>query len=478
MNIAELFARIGLKTDEGKAKSFSRAMTTVKVGMIAATAAAAATSLAIRKITSDAMAAAVAFKQFEVETGASAQQLQKWQAVAEQTNQTAESVTAAIKAIVANQEKIRLGQGDISGFQLLGIDPRQDPFKILEELRVKTKGLSDGMKKNILAQMGVGAGMLQTLRLTKDEFDAMASRAWIISPEAIETLNKTKSTVDLAARAVKYMKAQIAVGLSPQIRKASKDLQEFMKINEKAIIEGFKIGFKYVSMFAKAIGNAMALINRIVTSTVGWEMALKGLLIVIVAMNASLLLSPIGIIAAGFILLVAVLDDLYVYSKGGKSLFGVLMKQFPELEKSMKEFFNIMKKLFELFKAFSSGDELSMKNILKEWGLLGEAIAIVLKGLKSASEFSKKYNVNIPSPLDLIPGGSAVESAITGREISILDFIPFARLLESAAKNITQNNDIKINVNGTGDPVAVGESTAKAMQSSIDSASAQLSRNE
>ena len=49
MNIAELFARIGLKTDEGKAKSFHRTMTTVKVGLIATTVAATATSLAIRK---------------------------------------------------------------------------------------------------------------------------------------------------------------------------------------------------------------------------------------------------------------------------------------------------------------------------------------------------------------------------------------------------------------------------------------------
>ena len=216
MTVAELFARIGIKADDAQAKRFHSTMKAVKIGMIAATAAAAGVSLAIRKITADAMAGAVAFKQFEVETGASAQELQKWQSVAEQTNQAAESVTSAIKAIVANQNKIKLGQGNISGFQLLGIDPRQDPFKILEELRIKTKGLSDGMKKNILAQMGVGVGLLQTLELPREQFDAMASRAFIISPGAIETLNKTKSAVDLAARAIKYIKAQIAVGLSPQ----------------------------------------------------------------------------------------------------------------------------------------------------------------------------------------------------------------------------------------------------------------------
>lgn len=384
MNIAELFARIGLKTDEGKAKSFHRAMTTVKVGLIATTAVAAGTAFAIRKITSEAMNAAVAFKQFEVETGASAQQLQKWQAVAEQTNQTAESVTSAIKSIVANQEKIKLGQGDISGFQLLGIDPRQDPFKILEELREKTKGLSDGMKKNILSQIGVGAGLLQTLNLTREEFDTMADRAWIISPQAIETLNQTKSAVDLAARSINYMKAQIAVGLSPQIRKITKDFQKWMKVNEEGIIEGFKLGFKYVTMFVKAVYNAGSAVDRIVSSTVGWGMAVKGLIGIFIALNSALLLSPIGLIAAGFILLVAVLDDLYVFSKGGKSLFGNLMKEFPELEKTLLGGFRVIRDVFKLMKAFASG-EISISDLTKDWGGFGkgiEAIYIAVEKLR------------------------------------------------------------------------------------------------
>src|SRR6056297_1680005 len=101
MQIAELFARIGIKTDEGKLTSFQNRLGAAKAGMVGLSVAAAGVSLAIGKITKDAMDAAVAFKQFEVETGGSAQQLQKWQAVAEQTNQSAESVTSAIKAITA-----------------------------------------------------------------------------------------------------------------------------------------------------------------------------------------------------------------------------------------------------------------------------------------------------------------------------------------------------------------------------------------
>lgn len=478
MNIVELFARIGLKTDEGKAKSFHRAMTTVKMGLIATTAVAAGTALAIRKITSDAMASAVAFKQFEVETGASAQQLQKWQAVAEQTNQTAESVTSAIKAIVSNQEKIKLGQGNISGYQMLGIDPRQDPFKILEDLREKSKGLSDGMKKNILSQIGVGAGLLQTLNLTRKQFDEMAGRAWIISPQAIKTLNETKSAMDLAGRAVNYMKAQIAVGLSPQIRKITKDFQAWMKVNEKGIIEGFKKGFKYITMFVKAVYNAGSAINRIVSSTIGWEIAIKGLLGVFLLLNSALLLSPIGLIAAGFILLVAVMDDLYTYSKGGKSLFGEFMKSFPELEETLKGFFSIMKETYELLKKFSSGDALSVKNITKDWGALGEVVSFVQDKLKARRDIFKKHNIPIPTMSDAILGIGPFRNFLKSSPDK-----DFSKLFSEIISKITggtvnQSNEINVNITGAGDPVAVGDAAAKSIQRSINSASAQLPRDQ
>ncbi len=462
MNIAELFARIGLKTDEDKARSFGRAMNTVKLGLIATTATAVAASAVIKRLTTDAMQAAIAFKQFEVETGSSAQELQKWQAVAEQTNQSAESVTAAIKAIVSNQEKIRLGQGDISGYQLLGIDPRQDPFKILEELREKTQGLSEGMRKNILSQIGVGSGLLQTLNLTRDQFDEMAARAWIIQPKAIETLNQTKASVDLATRAVGYMKAQIAVGLSPQIRKASKDLQEFLKVNEKAIIENFKLGFKYVSMFVKAVYNAGSMINNAIQSTIGWDRALKGLLAIVIALNAAFLVSPIGLITAGIILLIAILDDLHIYSQGGKSLFGQLMKDYPELEKTLFGTFGIIRDVFKLMKSFASDDVSGIKALTKDWGLFGDSISLIYE------TFVKLKNLKFLEGL----GGNLVGT---------LPGVGPIKLLLDALKNggnTTQQNSINVNVQGASDPIATGNAAASSIQRSINAASAQLSRNQ
>lgn len=437
MTIAELFARIGVKADDSQVKRFSGSMKAAKTTLIGVSAAAAGTALIIKKITTEAMAASVAFKQFEVETGASAQELQKWQAVAEQTNQSAESVSSAIKAIVANQEKIKLGQGDISGFQLLGIDPRQDPFKILEELRTKTKGLSDGMKKNILAQMGVGVGLLQTLELTREQFDAMSAKAFIISPQAIATLNKTKASVDLAARGIKFMKAQIAVGLSPQIEKLTKKFTEFIKVNEKGIIKGFQTAFTLVQKFTGAIINAGRMINNVVINTIGWSSAIKVLIGLFAVLNASLLLSPIGLITAGIILLVAVMDDLFVFSKGGKSLFGQMMEGIKN-SKIMEWIVDFTERIKDLF-----------VTITETFGKIREFISEV------------GANVQIGTEAQATAGFSGA---------------PTAGL--AGMTNIKNTNNITVNNTGDNNAQEIADKVQNALQGAFNSTSGQRGRDE
>lgn len=462
MTVAELFTRIGIKTDEGKLKSFQTRLGAAKTGMIGITAAAAGVSFAIGKITNDAMKSAVAFKQFEVETGASAQSLQKWQAVALQTNQTAESVTAAIKSIAANREKIKLGEGNIKGYQLLGIDPNQDPFEILEQLRTKTEGMTDAMKKNVLAQMGVGAGLLQTLQLSRQEFDAMASKAFIIQPGAIETLNKMKSSVDLAGRGIKYMKAQIAVGLAPQITALTKKFTDFMKVNEKAIVKGFKEGFNFVKIFSAALINTANVINRLVRSTVGWENAIKGVLVVIGILNASLLASPMGIFIAGIILLVAVLDDLYVYSKGGKSLFGNMVEKVPELGEVFDSVFGTIKDVMSLIKAFATGDDMGIDAVLDQWGIFGDLIQKIKEGLEYIS--GEKFS-------------AMREEAQAARGGTLSGYERMMGISPSGASGDT-NNSMNVTINGSDNADTVAEKIKGAWQSMINGASAQRGRDE
>lgn len=505
MQIASLFARIGLKTDEEKAKSFTRSMRNARTTLIGVAAVVTATSAAIAKVTSDALDAAAAFRQFEVETGASAQELQRWQAVAEQTNSSAEAVSQAIRAITSNQEQIRLGRGDISGFQLLGIDPRQDPFQILEQLRTRTEGLSQGMKRNILAQMGIGAGLLHTLELSREEFDALAGRAFIISPQAIDTLAQARASMNQARRGVEFLKAQIAVGLAPQMQRLTAQFIEFIKRNEEGFIRGFQRAFTIIQRVGLAISRAGRFVDDLVRATFGWENAIKVVIGALAVLNASLLFSPIGIITAGIILLIALFEDLAVYSRGGQSLFGVFIEQFPALGETILGVVDGIRTAIEVVRSVIQ-DGLSIDEAVEQWGVFGGVVAGVVEWFQILID---NYLVRVKNELqainDLLSGegwtrfaeqlgplAGGIAGAVTAEDNRGRAFLegaqrglenaPLLRLLDplgaTRALGEVITNTFNITINESDDPRTTAEEVMDLQQRAQNATSAQRGRNE
>lgn len=389
MKIAELFARLGVKADTHQIKNFSKAFQDAKAVVVTTTGDIVRFVSEIKRMSSEMFDAAAALAQFESETGASAQELQRWQAVAVQTNNSAESVSNAIKAITSNQEKIRLGQGNISGYQLLGIDPRQDPFQILDQLRAKTAGLSQAMKKNVLGTLGVGADLIQILELSNEKFKDLSGNAFIIPRGAIESMNKARGAMQLVGNAVKWLKSMIASQLAPGIEDLNMKIVLWIKNNKDGIVKSMKLVFEWTSKVINSIMNAGMMINQIISNTIGWKVAIGGLIAILALLNAQIIASPIGLLIAGLLLLIAILDDLYVYSQGkGKSLFGVLMQQFPEFEKGMLSFLDKLKSSFNLIKALFSQDDLKIAELVEELGSLGVGIVALFELIKTTFDLA------------------------------------------------------------------------------------------
>lgn len=382
MNVVELFASIGLKADTQKAEKFLGTTKSIKIALTAAVTSAVALSAGFAKISSDAQKAALELKKFEADTGSSASTLQKWQAVANQVSGSGQAVAESIKAIALNQEQIKIGQGNVSGYQLLGIDPRTDPFEVIEQIKAKTEGLSQSMKRQVLSQFGVSRDLMSTLELTNEEFDKMSARAFIIPPGTLQTIDKTRMSMEQLRQGIGYIKAQITAALSPAIKAISDAATEFIRLNEKGIVKAAREAFTWITRFAQAIGRAAIMMDKIIRGTVGWETALKGVLILMAVLNAAFLTSPLGIFIAGMVLLVAVLDDLYVYSTGsGKSMIGMLVEKFPELEGVFNSIVEVLKAVGASMDAIFNNDFSKLDEMTKKWGLLGDALNIVVQAL-------------------------------------------------------------------------------------------------
>lgn len=357
MNIVELFAKIGLKADTGAAEGFLKSVNGITGGLKGAIAGTLSLSAAVAALNAS-MSEANTMNKFAADTGASVVEMQKWKAVAEQVNGAGEGVAASIRAITTNQEKIKLGQGNISGYQLLGIDPRSDPFKVLEALRTKTQGMSQGMRRNIAAQFGVSNDLVQTLELTNAQFDAMSKKAWVVPKESIDRVNKVRAGITELSQRLNYLRMEAVAKLSPYI--------------EKGII-----WFGKIIDFGERIGR---MIDGIVRSSIGWKNAIIGLTAALAALVITT--SPVTAAIAAILL---IMDDLYVYSLHGegKSIFGLMVKEFPALGKVFDAAFDSLKFIGAILDGLMNGDWSNFDKMVESWGRFGE----ILKGIKDTLVF-------------------------------------------------------------------------------------------
>lgn len=390
----ELFARIGLKADTTQGNQFLKTVKGIKSELESVVFGALSVAAAIKAVNS-AMAQSREFKKFTADTGESAEELQKWANVAETVSGAGDSVASSIRAIVANQEKIKLGQGNISGYQLLGIDPRSNPFQVLEQLRTKLQNVSPGMRRNIAAQFGVSSDLVQTLELSNAEFDKMASRAWIIPQSNIDGLNRAVSSLSEVKNAFKFMQAELATKLAPIIEKAT----------------------RYVINFAQMIERGVLMLDKIIRATIGWKAAVIAIVGALAVLNSAFLLSPMGLFTAGIILLLAILDDLYVYStKSGRSVFGLLVEGLKGFGEKIREFFQ---PVVDFFNA-------------------------IFETIDKISSFTDKYLLGSA-------GVGTRELAVEGR----------INRETAAAGGATITNAPIINIYGTTDPEAAGKAAAR-----------------
>ena len=363
MNILELFAHIGLKADQAPADRFLGAVNGIKKDIIGAIAGTLSLAGAIKAVNA-AMGDALELKKFSDATGSSTDSMQRWRAVADQVSGSGAAVSDSIKAITSNQDKIKLGSGNISGYQLLGIDPRNDPYEVLKQIRDKTAKLEPGMRRNIIGMFGVSTDLISTFKLTNAQFDKMAARAYVISPAMIDGMNRARASMETVKNAMLYFTADLATKLGPAIEKVSAWLIRFVQFVERGVL----------------------MIDKMVRGTIGWKTAIFGIVAVLGVLNAGFLLSPIGLFTMAMLALMAVLYDFSFYAQGKASVIGVFMKKFPALGEIINGAFGFIGDAIKAIKDFFGGDQTAFNNFVDKWGALGLVIKMIAEQIKNVKD--------------------------------------------------------------------------------------------
>lgn len=286
MKVSELFIKLGVVADTAKAKEFFNVLQDGKRVLFGVGAMAVGTSLGIGAMLDKSIQTSIALANFTAETGLSAQALQAWQHVGEGVGMTADEMTGAIQSLNSSLIRAKAFGEHYPAFRLLGINPLMvnDVWDLIEKLRqAQEAGILDPALFTDTMRDLAGTGKMSKV-LTAD-FNRLANRGAIIPQEWIDGAIRFNAEMKRLGQTITYFFASAFSKLEPTFTKMVASLTEWVKINEKALIKNITEFSKMVAGGAKAVLDLFGALNKVVNSTVGWETAIKALVVAFALLN-------------------------------------------------------------------------------------------------------------------------------------------------------------------------------------------------
>jgi hypothetical protein len=340
MKLGEFFVSIGAKGDATGLNSFKSGLDSLFNSSLKTKMEIAGIAAAISLTTQESIRGAVEYSNFALQTGLSARQMKIWQYAAEQNNVSGQDLVQTIKSIQKAQAEILMGGGNARPFYLLGVNVReQDTFKVLERVRSATANMPPAIASQIMGQMGIGQNFLNIFRSQAFELGKVNKELILSEKEYAKLLELNRTLKDLTFTLSSTI-SRIVIALKPAL-------------------EGTLEIYKHISMGAQ---DAFRYTGRLIEQFP----ILKTALVAIGAV-AMVAFAPI---TAAFLALFLILDDIYVYLKGGDSIIGRIEKFFKKIDflpNWMKDF----KPLFTSLKDIVSGE---LVQALEGAKVLGEVV--------------------------------------------------------------------------------------------------------
>lgn len=323
--IEEIFIKLGFKVDK---KPLDDTDKSVKDVISSVKKIAAATVLAITAL--DRMATSLGRNNQELinftrQTGLSIDNLNKIAGAGMliDINFSSEKAAQGLMSLQSNLAQIRLGQGNIEPFQILGVSPvGKDATQIIEDLREAIKGVDDMTAVNLIQQMGLSPEFISLLRLTKEEYNDLiaTSQRFMLNEEQRAALQKYSIELRKIHMEIAYLKDKALLAILPVLNQFFRSLLN--------IINFVVLGASKIKSLVDYVGQLKYGLLALGSVAIGLTALFNPLLAVLTA-------------------LYLILEDFAVWALGGDSLFKL---GFEKMQKVLNPFGHDEKKTDEAYK--------------------------------------------------------------------------------------------------------------------------------
>lgn len=450
MKIGDLFISLGFQI-EGKAEfdAVGRGLEDAAKTGAKATVAINAINAALLAMLDISARAGMALRNFAITTGLSTDELQRWQHTAAINGLTAEEMTGAIKKLQDAQTAFAFGEPQsVGAWSLLGVNPLQDPFALINNLRTALAGVQPMIARGLLSRVGL-ENLAPLIQAPKSDFESW-SKNFIVSKDQIDRLAKLNAAWESLKRSMVGVRNEASAALAPAFTRVVRGLEWLA--DKLAIVtdwlskaEGIAPAVRYAIIalaFAfLALGAALG-VATIAATALAVALWVSGLGPAILLVTAA-----IAILVGGIAAIVLLLDDLWTAAHGGKSAFDWL----PITLDGVRLLEGAFSTLWDVLKGIGSA-----------LAYIGEMIKSVLGS--GSGGFEKLFRAlpnwaigvtSTPSPVDNL--GEKMARAETMRVLN----------------QIRQENNVQVHVNGAGSPEATGRAVGRSVRQELDSAAFQ-----
>lgn len=363
MKIGDLFISLGIKADTRTLSSIQNGFKNLRTNLIQTQAAFAAAIYGLDRFVSGTVQGVTALQNLNQQTGLSIEQLQKWQQAGQLSNLalSADEISNSIGNLQRNIAAIKMGQGNIAPFQMLGNIKiaGTDAIGVLKQVRENIKNLDPGIATNLISQIGLDPGMINVLRLSNEEFDKLSKNQFLSKGQRDAVMGVGTSIKELTLRLGSF-KDQAVAKLAPQLNRIVKDFFEWINKNSSKIIQAIGGIVQAIANFTTAVANAVSLAAQFLQKTLGLKDGLMALAAIFAVVGLSFSPFLLGLTA-----IILLLDDIKTWQDGGESLFGGFYDRIKKIKDTVtniiKPFTNLKKAIGDTFKDLKNGD--AIKNL-------------------------------------------------------------------------------------------------------------------
>ena len=165
-----------------------------------------------------------------------------------------------------------------------------------------------------------------------------------VTKRQLEQQKKYKDSVETLGKRFQSLKVELAFGFLPTMQKTITAIDNFLKANKDAIVNGITVFLKWISSAVGAFGNFLRGLDMLINKTIGWKNTLLLLAGAFLWLKRAAILafvtSPLGLFLLALGAIVLLVDDFMTYMDGGESLLGPFWEKMIGWVNKAKDIWN------------------------------------------------------------------------------------------------------------------------------------------